>query len=84
MATPECPEAQHLLAVMYGKGEGVKQDVVRAYALLLASFSEGMTPVVGNAVIPVLGKDQNESEIVQFAATLNRQQLWNGEKLAYK
>ena len=44
LATEQCPRAAHLLAVMYAKGQGVKQDPVHAYALLLIAFSEGVTP----------------------------------------
>ena len=42
LATEQCPRAAHLLAVMYAKGQGVKQDLVHAYALLLVAFSEGV------------------------------------------
>jgi hypothetical protein len=81
LAKPGCPEAEHLLGVMYGKGQGVNRDPVRAYALLLVAFYEGVRPY-GAAIIPVLGSDPHESEIVQFGQTLSPEQLSKSEELA--
>jgi hypothetical protein len=85
LAKPDCPEALHLLGVMYGKGQGVTQDLVRAYALLLVAYGAGMTPVGGSgAVMPALGDDPNELEIVQFGAKLTPTQLSRAEELAFR
>jgi len=35
LAKPGCPQAEHLLGVMYANGQGVQRDLVRAYSLLL-------------------------------------------------
>jgi hypothetical protein len=76
LATPDCPEAEHLLGVMYGKGQGVQRDVVRAYALLLLAYSAGMAPVAGTgAIVPTLGDNPKELEIVEFGAGLTPEQL---------
>lgn len=83
LATEQCPPAGHLLAVLYAKGQGVKQDLVRAYALLLVAFSEGVTPFGGSgAGAPLLGDDSEEFEIVQFGAQLTEEQLAEAERLA--
>jgi len=83
LATEQCPQAAHLLAVMYAKGQGVKQDLVRAYALLLVAFSEGVTPFGGSGTgTPLLGDDSEEFEIVQFGAQLTDEQLVEAERLA--
>jgi hypothetical protein len=68
---------------MYAKGQGVKQDPVHAYALLLIAFSEGVTPFGGSETgAPVLGDDSEEFEIVQFGARLTNEQLVEAEQLA--
>ena len=83
LATEQCPRAAHLLAVMYAKGQGVKQDLVHAYALLLVAFSEGVTPFGGSETgVPLLGDDSEEFEIVQFGARLTNEQLGEAERLA--
>ena len=65
------------------KGQGVKQDLVRAYALLLVAFSEGVTPFGGSETgVPLLGDDSEEFEIVQFGARLTNEQLGEAERLA--
>jgi hypothetical protein len=84
LAKDNCPQAGHLLAVMFAKGQGVKQDIVRAYALLLVAFSEGVTPFGGGAGMVVLGDDPDEFEIVQFGAHLTEGQLAEAEKLALR
>jgi hypothetical protein len=82
-ATPECPEAEHLLGVMYGKGQGVQKDSVHAFALLLLAYNKGMRPFgEGVAKVPVLSPDPNEFEIVHFGATLSTSELSNAERLA--
>jgi hypothetical protein len=83
LATEQCPRATHLLAVMYAKGQGVKQDPVRAYALLLIAFSEGVTPFGGSETGAFLGDDSEEFEIVQFGARLTNEQLLEAEQLAF-
>ena len=75
LANERCPEAEHLLGVMYAEGQGVQKDLVHAYALLLLAYSDGMTPVGKTAVIPVLGDDEHTLEIVQFGAELSADQL---------
>jgi len=83
LATEQCPRAIHLLAVMYAKGQGVKQDLVHAYALLLVAFSEGVTPFGGSETgTPLLADDSEEFEIVQFGAQLTNEQLVEAERLA--
>ena len=83
LATEQCPQAAHLLAVMYAKGQGVKKDLVRAYALLLVAFSEGVTPFgETEASTPILADDSEEFEIVQFGAQLTDEQLVEAERLA--
>ncbi len=82
LASDGCAPAEHLLAVMYGKGQGVRQDSVRAYAWLLVSFSMGATPFGGGAGAPSLGDDPNEFEIVQFGARLSEEQIAQAEALA--
>jgi hypothetical protein len=83
LASPDCPEAEHLLGVMYGKGQGIQKDPIRAFALLLIASSNGLAPVGANgAHIPALGTDPNELEIVQFGATLTPGQLFDAERLA--
>jgi hypothetical protein len=82
-ATEQCPQAAHLLAVMYAKGQAVKKDLVRAYALLLVAFSEGVTPFgESGASTPILGDDSQEFEIVQFGAQLTDEQLVEAQRLA--
>jgi len=81
LASDGCAPAQHLLAVMYGKGQGVRPDPVRAYAWLLAAFSMGATPF-GGADAAALGDDPNEFEIVQFGARLTDEQLARAEARA--
>ena len=83
LATEQCPRAAHLLAVMYANGQGVKKDLVHAYALLLVAFSEGVTPFgESGAGTLLLGDDSEEFEIVQFGAHLTDQQLVEAERLA--
>jgi hypothetical protein len=80
LARDGCAPAQHLLAVMYGKGQGVAEDPVRAYAWLLAAFSAGLTPFGGDgARTPVLGDDPDEFEIVQYGARLSDEQIARAE-----
>jgi hypothetical protein len=44
-----------------------------------------MSPVGGDTpIVPVLGNDTNELEIVQFGATLPPGQLSDAEKLAFR
>jgi hypothetical protein len=83
LAKEQCPQAAHLLAFMYAKGQGVKPDLVRAYAWLLIAFSEGVTPF-GNSGpdVRLLGGDSQEFEIVQFGAQLTEDELLEAEKLA--
>lgn len=82
IANERCPEAEHLLGVMYAKGQGVQTDLVHAYALLLMSYSDGMTPVGGLTAVPVVGSDFGELEIVQFGAKLTPDQIGQAEGLA--
>jgi hypothetical protein len=83
LAKEQCPKAEHLLAVMYAKGQGVKRDLVRAYAWLLLAFSEGVTPFGGSgAGAPLLGDDSEEFEIIRFGAQLTDEQLVEAERLA--
>jgi hypothetical protein len=69
LAKPSCPAAEHLLAVLYGKGHGVRQDLVRAYAPLLVAASYAVEPMGETAPVSNLGNDEDKSEIVQFAQT---------------
>ncbi len=82
LANERCTEAEHLLGVMYAQGRGVQKDFVHAYALLLLAYSDGMAPNGKTAVIPVLGDDEDELEIVQFGAQLTADQLDSAEILA--
>lgn len=82
LASDGCAPAQHLLAVMYGKGQGVREDPVRAYAWLLVAFAMGATPFGGGANAARLGDDPKEFEIVQFGARLTDEQLAQAEALA--
>jgi TPR repeat protein len=82
LAKDGCAPAEHLLAVMYGMGQGVRQDPVRAYAWLLVAFSMGVTPFGGGAGVPVLAEDPSEFEIVQFGARLSDEQLARADELA--
>ncbi len=82
IANERCAEAEHLLGVMYAKGQGVQMDLVHAYALLLMSYSDGMSPVGGSAAVPVIGSDNGELEIVQFGAQLTPDQIVQAEGLA--
>jgi hypothetical protein len=84
LANERCAEAEHLLGVMYAKGQGVQKDLVRAYALLLLADSDGLEPVGGKVMIPVIGDDNGELEIVQFGAQLTADQLDQAEGLALK
>jgi hypothetical protein len=80
LARDGCAPAQHLLAIMYGRGQGVAEDSVRAYAWLLAAFSAGLTPFGGDgARTPVLGDDPDEFEIVQYGARLSDEQIARAE-----
>jgi TPR repeat protein len=79
-----CPEAEHLLGVMYAKGQGVRQDLVQAYALLLLADSDGMEPVGHITLIPSVGDDGDELEIVQFGAQLTTEQINQAEAIATK
>jgi hypothetical protein len=83
IAKQRCPEAEHLLGVMYAKGRGVQQDLVQAYALLLLADVDGMEPV-GKAAVPTAGDDASELEIVQFGAQLTAKQIDQAESLATK
>lgn len=82
IANERCAEAEHLLGVMYAKGQGVHLDPVHAYALFLMSYSDGMSPVGGLAAVPVVGSDNGELEIVQFGAQLTPDQIGLAEELA--
>ncbi|THD43506.1 MAG: sel1 repeat family protein [Bradyrhizobium sp.] len=80
MARTGCASAEHLLAVMYAKGQGVRQDPVSAYAWLLASFSMGATPF-GGPQPTALGDDPNEFEIVQYGARLSNDEIAEAERM---
>ncbi len=69
---------------MYAQGRGVQKDFAHAYALLLLAYSDGGRPVGKTALIPVLGDDEHELEIVQFGAQLTTDQLDSAETLAKK
>jgi hypothetical protein len=83
IANQRCAEAEHLLGVMYARGQGVQQDLVHAYALLLLADVDGMEPV-GKAAVPTAGDDADELEIVQFGAQLTAEQIDQAESLATK
>ena len=83
LASEQCPKAEHLLAVMYAKGQGVKRDLVHTYAWLLLALSEGVTRFGGSgAGAPLLSDDSEEFEIVRFGAQLTDEQLAEAERLA--
>ncbi len=84
LANNRCVEAEHLLGVMYGKGQGVQQDMVRAYALLLLAYGDGMGGTGGRSAagVPVLGNDADELEIVQIGARLSAEQIAQANQFA--
>lgn len=84
ISNERCTEAEHLLGVMYAKGQGVPQDLVQAYALLLLADSDGMEPVGHATLVPSVGDDDSELEIVQFGAQLTTEQINQAERLAMK
>jgi len=84
LANARCPEAEHLLGVMYAEGRGVQKDVAHAFALLLLAYSDGVTPVGKKVFVPVVGDDENALEIVQFGAQLTSEQLDLAEGMATK
>jgi TPR repeat protein len=84
ISNERCAEAEHLLGVMYAKGQGVQPDIVHAYALLLLAYSDGMSPVGKITLIPGVGDDDSELEIVQFGAQLIIDQIDQAESLAMK
>jgi hypothetical protein len=84
IAIERCAEAEHLLGVMYAKGQGAQVDPVRAYALFLLAHSDGMGPVPKKAIVPYVGDDEDELEVVQFGAQLTADQINQAEALAIK
>jgi hypothetical protein len=79
IANERCAEAEHLLGVMYAKGQSVQKDLIRAYALLLLAYSDGMAPVGNITLVPGIGSDDHELEIVQFGAQLTIDQIDQAE-----
>jgi hypothetical protein len=76
--------AEHLLGVMYAKGQGILSDLSHAYALLLLAYSDGMSPSGKAALVPNIGDDDSELEIIQFGARLTSDQIRQAENLAIK
>jgi hypothetical protein len=84
LADARCAEAEHLVGVMYAQGRGVQQDFVKAYALLLVAYRDGMTPIPKESAVPVFMEDGYELEVIQVGAKLTAEQLDLAEQSAKK